>query len=320
MHVPTPATAALALVFGLAALPAAAENVLLDSGFWKGADLAKVEAAVEAGADPLETDQDDYFPLWLALRAGTTNDVIDYFVEKGEDINQVGNDNLSPLMLAARFNNIDVVNHMLAMDVDLGFQDDSWRDALGFACLVQEDKAVYEALMAKGMDPKIRDIHGRNCALSAAYLNESVEAIEYISTIDDIKAVDNNGSNAFHQASFRNPSLEVIQAMKDVVDDPMVANKDGDTALHLSAIRQKDPAVQNWLIEQGFDVNATNAKGETPLHIAANGNTAEVVSGLISAGADVNAKDAAGNTPLSLAKARDGADDVVKALQDAGAM
>lgn len=314
------APAILAGTLCLAALPAAAQNVLLESNFWKGADLAKVEAAVDAGADPLATDAGDYFPLWLALRAGTTIDVVDYFVAKGEDINQVGNDNLSPLMLAARFNTIDVVNHMLTMDVDLGFQDDSWRDALGFACLIQTDKAVYEALMAKGMDPKIRDIHGRNCALSAAYLNRSVETISYIATIDDIKAVDNNGSNAFHQAAFRNPSLDVIKAMKDVVDDPMAVNKDGNTALHLSAIRQKDPSVQAWLISEGFDVAVANAKGETPLHIAVRGNTAEVVSGLIAAGADVNARDAEGNTPLALAQSRDGADDVVKALSDAGAM
>ena len=156
--------------------------------------------------------------------------------------------------------------------------------------------------------------------MSAAYLNRSVAAIEYIATIDDITAVDNNGSNAFHQAAFRNPVLDVVKAMKDVVDDPMIANKDGNTALHLSVIRQKDPALHGWLIEQGFDVNAVNGKGETPLHIAVGGNSAEVVAVLIAAGADVNAKDTAGNTPLALAQARDGADDVVTALTDAGAM
>lgn len=302
----------------LAAYPAFAQNVLIGADFWKDADLAKVEAAVAAGSSASEVDADGYSPLYRALQAGTTIEVVDYLIENGADPDAPGYDNLSPLMLAARFNDVDMVNHFLAMDLDLEYQDDSWRDALGFACLLQTDPAVYQALMEVGMDPTIRDIHGRNCALSAAYLNPSIETIEYIATIDDIKAVDNNDSNAFHQAAFRNPSLDVIKAMMAEVDDPKAVNKDGDDALLLAAIRQKDTAIHQFLIDEGFDVGTTNAAGRTALSVAASANSAKVVQALIDAGADVNLADASGKTPLHHA-ALTNTVDVVSTLVTAGA-
>jgi hypothetical protein len=59
--------------------------------------------------------------------------------------------------------------------------------------------------MEVGMGPKIRDIRGRNCALSGAYLNPSVEAIDYFAAIDDLDTQDVNGVNAFMQAAMRDP-------------------------------------------------------------------------------------------------------------------
>ncbi|WP_172328921.1 ankyrin repeat domain-containing protein [Mangrovicoccus sp. HB161399] len=312
---------AVATVLSICAAPVFAQNVLLERDFWNASpDVAAVEAAVEAGADPLAVDGEDYYPLWRALQAGTSTDVVSYFIDKGEDVNQVGNDNLSAFMMAARFNSLEVVEMFLEReDLEIDYQDDSWRDALGFACLLQTEIPVYEALMAADLPISARDIHGRNCALSAAYLNPNVDTIMWIAEHDDIQAFDNNGTNAFLQAAFRNPSLEVITAMKDVVEDPMAVNKDGNNALTISAIRQKNPAIQSWLLSQGFDVNATNEAGQTALHIAAAGNVLAVVEVLLEAGADVSLTDAEGQSALDLAKAREDGADIVTALTAAGA-
>lgn len=314
-------TVLIAGMIASGAVQAQSGNVLLTSDFWKSADIAQVKSAVEAGNSPTEIDSDGYFPLYRALQAGTTIEVVDYLLDQGTSVNEVGYDNLSPLMLAARFNDVELVRHMLTKNVDLEFQDDSWRDALGFACLLQTDPAVFEVLMEVGMDPKVRDIHGRNCALSAAYLNPKVETIEYIATIDDITAVDNNGNNAFMQASFRNPSLDVVKAMMEVSTDPQLVNKDGDNALLLSAIRQKDTEIHQFLLDSGFEIDGQNNDGMTALHIAAAQNTPDVVEKLLASGADPNIADKEGVTPLATAQARGGAEgeEIAGMLTAAGA-
>lgn len=342
------AAVGLALIAG----SAWAQNALLEPDFWKDADLAAVQAAVEAGADPLETTEDQFFPLYRALEAGAGLEVVQYLVEAGTDPSKQGND-ATPILLAARNTPLEVVQYLVEQGADLGHADDSWRDAMNFGAGGTVHVDVMQYLIDQGMNPDTQDINGRTPAFTAARLNSNFEVVKFLSTASDIKVIDVNGNNALMWSALRNTNPEVVKYVYDLVDDPMLKNEDGRDALMLSAIRnRKTTEVPAFFLEKGFDVNAADktgrtplslaaddnnaaaielfvsagadvgaadADGKTPLHYAAAKNTPEVVSALIAAGADVNAAAADGATPLTLASAREDGADVVKVLTEAGA-
>lgn len=347
----TPAwTLGVALVAAQIALPAWADNALLDPAFWTGADLAKVQAAVDAGANPTEVTEAKVSPLYLALETGVAFDVVQYLVDQGADVTLYGHD-ASPLMLAARSCSVPCVEYLIAKGADLTQVDDSWRDALNWGAGRQADPKVFEALIAHGADPDSMDINGRTPAFTAARMNGALAATQYLASVSDIQVIDVNGNSALMWAALRNDNPEVVRFVYDLMPDPMLKNEDGRDALILSAIRpRKTTAIPEFLLSKGYDVNAagtdgrtalslaaesntvaavqvyldagalvtsTDANGKTPLHHAAASNTPEVVALLLSAGAEVNAKDAAGATPLALAQGRS---EIATLLTDAGAM
>ena len=94
--------AALALSVSAVALPACADNPLLDADFWEEADLAAVEAAVAAGADPVELGDGNYTPLVRAIRGAASIETIDYLLSQGADINRPSHDGRPAIFWAGR--------------------------------------------------------------------------------------------------------------------------------------------------------------------------------------------------------------------------
>lgn len=320
----------------LLASPAWAENVLLQEDFWKGADAAKVQAAIDAGADAAEVDEDKFSPLYRALQAGVGADVLALLVANGADVNAYGND-ATPVMLGARSGDVPCIQYLIDQGADLAAVDDSWRDALNWGAGRQKDPAVLAALVAAGAKDS-QDVNGRSPAFTAARMNSSLPSVQYLAGVSDIKGIDVNGNNALMWSALRNDNPEVVAWVYDQVDDPMLRNEDGRDALLLSAVRKrKTTDVPAFFLSKSYDVNATDnegrtalslaaegnsaaaitlfagagasldavdAKGRTALHYAAEKNDAEAVAALIAAGADVSVADAQGHTPLALATAR----------------
>ena len=136
-----------------------------------------------------------------------------------------------------------------------------------------------------------------------------------------------------------NGSAEVVDLLLKAGADPNTIGTDGESALMLAA-RTGRPEAVRLLVAKGANVNTAESwQGETALMWAAAENHADVVALLAKSGADLNAKsktpefpkvkvDAAtmvftampkgGFTALLLA-ARQGADDGVRALAEAGA-
>lgn len=125
--------------------------------------------------------------------------------------------------------------------------------------------------------------------------------------------------------------------------DKNFKDKDGDTPLMNAALHDHLPVVET-LLNAGADVNTSNNIGNTALHFAASGGFAGVAGALLDAGADFNVTDQYGQTPLRTAiahrhllvvktllnagaletnaliiAAREGEDDIVDALLNAGA-
>lgn len=348
--------AALTLSVSALALPAFADNPMLEKDFWKEADLAKVEAAIAEGNSATDITDNGFTPLIRALYAGASVDVIDYLVEQGADVNRLGHDERPGFLWAARGGNLEMVKHVIDLGADPMVEDYSGRNALGFAAFGQTDLEVLKFLAEDlELDPEQLDRMGRNAGLSAAYYNTSLEAVQYLAGLCDMTIRTNEGMDAFMLAAYRNKNVEVVRALMEISEDPFAREEDyGGNALHLAAIRgdldkidflisegfdpfdvtdnegrdvmslaayRNSAEVVRALIDRGLDVNRGDAKGRTPLFYAAQRNKPEVVALLIEAGADVNAQNDHGATPLIVAAGRDrkGAEEIMSMLIEAGA-
>jgi ankyrin repeat protein len=84
-------------------------------------------------------------PLANAICKGDI-EAVKKFIEYGADVNEKSN-GMTPLMLAARYNNVELINLLIAKGADLKIKDDKGNSALKYAQLSNAAKAV-DALKA----------------------------------------------------------------------------------------------------------------------------------------------------------------------------
>jgi ankyrin repeat protein len=136
-----------------------------------------------------------------------------------------------------------------------------------------------------------------------AAANGTVQDVRHIIELGtDVRAKNEFGETALHQAAFKNSNVEVLKYLISQGADVNAKNNYGVTPLHQAALGNSNVEILKTLVDQSAEVNTKNQFGATPLHHAAQGNpNAKILEYLISQGADVNAKDNNGKTPLDLA-------------------
>ena len=155
-------------------------------------------------------------------------------------------------------------------------------DDVEFFRAVQVDNAAgVQALLARGLDPNLRDANGETGLIAALRYDAAKVAAMLI-------------------------------ALRGVDLEAKAPN--GNTALMMAAFRQNQPMVVA-LIERGAQVNQ---KGWTALHYAASAGSVDITGLLLDRHAYIDAESPSGMTALMLA-AREGKDDVVTLLLHRGA-
>jgi ankyrin repeat protein len=79
-------------------------------------------------------------PLCLAISKGET-DLVKKFVEYGIDVNQESN-GMTPLMMAARYNKVEIIKLLLSRGADLKTRDENGFTALRYAQLSNAKEAA----------------------------------------------------------------------------------------------------------------------------------------------------------------------------------
>ena len=82
-------------------------------------------------------------PLCAAISKGDFS-TVKKFVEYGADVNETSND-MTPLMIAARYNNVEIIDFLLSKGAELNFKNDSGMTAL--KCAVSSNAKEAEALL-----------------------------------------------------------------------------------------------------------------------------------------------------------------------------
>lgn len=163
---------------------------------------------------------------------------INYFIEKGVDVNQVDKDGNSALLLATRRNSLEIIKLLAASTKDINLTNKK-----GFSALTNA-------------------------------LNNKVEVIEFLlnnkASVSVIDAKGNNlGYHLFNTFNSKNKE-EFLQKLNFLTAKGLkveIPQKDGTTLVHLAVEKQSLPML-NFIKKYAIDINSKNNKGLTPLQLA----------------------------------------------------
>ena len=207
---------------------------------------------------------------------------------------------LTPLMVAARNENVDIVHALIRHGWDVNTTDVEGNTALFYA----KDAATVQALAAEGADLQARNRTGwsaLDCALRAGLP-------EVANTLLDMGARD---TKAITAAVRFGDNTRALKRMLDQGWEIETQDEDGETPLMValdSSYRSNLPAAV-LLIERGANVNFQDGGGNTPLIYAADGGrhppmdalSPTVLKLLLQRGARIDAQNRQGYTPLMIA-------------------
>lgn len=224
---------------------------------------------------PLDkTDKYGATPLMYAAMRGY-NRLAKMLIERGFDVNAVGSapvtdkkmqletDGVSPLALAIRFGNVEMVRMLLAAGADEAVYD-------------AEGNPPVFSLVFYPVD-FFRDFYG-SCIKDdhPVFANK----VKIVSLLEQLNLTNAEGYTVLMKSLF-----------------PM---KFWYTGFGDGISPEKNRSIALELIKKGADVNAAGNDGKCPLHQAV-ADMEEVARALAEAGADINAQDNDGNTPLMYA-------------------
>ena len=247
-------------------------------------DTTDIEVPLAAGADVRATNSDDVTPLHLAAGFNENPAVVEALLAAGADARAVASGAVAPT---------DSPNRR-------------GHTALHLAARGNENPAVVEVLLAAGADVTATNSRGATALHLAAGFNANpriVEALLAVGADTEARATDDTyrtqeGLTPLHYAArYNNPA--VVEALLTAGTDVRATDEYQREPLHYAA--RNNPAVIAPLLAAGAAVMAKSESGRTALHDA---TTSEAVNALVVAGADVNATDTNQRTPLHDAAAR----------------
>lgn len=239
-------------------------------------------------------------PLHYVVRY--SDELTDYFIKEGVDVNSLNNQGQPPLFFAE---NLTTATKLIDHGADIYIKDKENKSALDYI----KNPELLNFLMAKGANVQEKDSRQRTPLMNYIQKNGS----RWIRTADDglkfdkhyaaIKVFLNNGADINERLPDRNETMLFYindtkllnQLMKDGIDIE-ARDKKGQTAL-FRFLRFPLVEVGKALIRKGANVNVADHDKNRPLHLVLDDNLARM---MIDKGADVNSKNINGDTPLHL--------------------
>eukprot|EP01112_Ceratiomyxa_fruticulosa_P008045 TRINITY_DN2086_c0_g2_i1.p1 TRINITY_DN2086_c0_g2~~TRINITY_DN2086_c0_g2_i1.p1 ORF type:complete len:604 (-),score=99.20 TRINITY_DN2086_c0_g2_i1:63-1874(-) len=226
---------------------------------------------------------------------------------------------LTPLQIAARKGNLDVIDTLIKLGADVEAKDEHNFTALDLAIRSKQYSAV-KLLCQLGAEI---ESEGRLPIHHAVINNDSEMARLLVSLGANINYKPNrvndffNGVTGLHIA-VENRSRDMIVTLLDLgANLEERATKFERTPLHFCC-QSGNSLVLKLLIKRGANIEAKDKDDHTPLHYAAQSGKTEIVNTLIENGANIEAKDKDLFMPLHTA-ASFGQTELVKILLECGA-
>ncbi len=224
----------------------------------------------------------------------------------------------TPLMLAARFNEEDVVEFLVERGASLEMQDAKGNTALHHAAMGGKVRLMLRLIELGANVLKVN--RGLASALILAVENGHTEAVRLLLEHGaDAKEVNYKGESPLMLAAQKG-HMHIIHLLLTNGENLSEGDKEGRLPLHYAAEGDQTDVVKfilekngnifaktlgedtllhlatrlelvQYLVEQGADIHARNSHARTPLHAAAEKGQSDTISYLLNQGADINSED-----------------------------
>ena len=236
--------------------------------------------------------------------------------EAGADVNPIGGEGRTPLMLAVeRRHPVEIVEDLLERGADGSIATDEGDTPIAYAARVGRSdvvRALAAGAAANVLHKIVRDRLG--VELLTTYTTGGADA--------DRVAPDNTGfgkgNAALHIAAWLNRADYARALIDEGGADVDLRNDDGHTPLSLAVAQGHPVEILRDLLERGADGTITANNGDTPVLIALRDRNEDALRALVAGGVDLNEKDEDGDFPL-LAAAREDDADAIRMLLENGA-
>ena len=235
------------------------------------------------------------------------------------DVNCKGDDSMTPLLLAARFKNENILRLLLEQGANPGARCCKGQTTLHWLTMTRSTQ-ITETLI----DPLLRnrppfeaaDGNGRTPLMAACTSGDLLLAMRLIRHGANVRATDRQHATALHLAADTG-NHQIVLMLLDYGAELEAKTWEGRTPLHIAAIGPSDSSdIVGQLIRAGADKEATDRERFTPLHLAIKQRNKACVTYLLGSGANIEATSKMGWTPLHFAAQKNW---LVKAILDHGA-
>lgn len=219
----------------------------------------------EHGANPkTEKNHDGANVLLLVASSLKDTSLLDYFVEKGVDINSTDDVGNGLFNYAARTGNKMVMEYAVKKGLPYKELNSENGNAMLFASRgtrrVTNNLETYQYLEKLGVNPNVVTKTGTTPLHAISYRGTDTSIYNYfISKGIDVNQPNADGNTAFMNAA-RSNNLDMVTFLAEKIRDINFQNKDGHTAL-TNAIRRNKIDVVNFLLKKGAKINAVDKKG-----------------------------------------------------------
>ena len=244
--------------------------------------------------------------LHIAIAFQST-EMIRGLISIGVDVNKSGDGRSSPLLVAARYGNLDGLELLLDNNVDV----EVWNADLSMALheAIRGDPGqkneIIHRLVKAGVYVNARDARGQTALQSAVFHGSELDGKVVHCLVEaglNIEVEDWNKETALSLAVKRG-YLTTVQLLLQQGANIEVRGFAKETSL-FCAVRYIDVFMAKLLLDHGVNIEARNRTGDTPLHMAVMNRHIEMVGILLKGGANAAACNDLGQTPVDIARFR----------------
>ncbi|WP_167483063.1 ankyrin repeat domain-containing protein [Leptospira noumeaensis] len=224
-------------------------------------------------------------------------------LDKGQDINEKNEEGNTPLMLASRYKQHEMMRLLLGRGAKINETNLKGETALMLSAVWGNLEGV-KILLEHGANPNILKPNGDSVLHSATVTGDEEIAFLLIKHGAEVKGNQQTQAGLLYWAS-HSCSLKLVTYYLGKSINPEWKYLYGYTPLMTVCATYKDAKeavnpekIVKLLIEHKANVNARSDAGATPLHAAASAPNFFLAKALIENGAEVNALDNLGETPL----------------------
>ncbi|QCE41354.1 ankyrin repeat domain-containing protein [Psychroserpens sp. NJDZ02] len=210
------------------------------------------------GLNPKTKTTEGITPLHNVASRNKDLAVINYFIEKGNSVNDADKNGNTPFLNAASNNDITIVTSLLEQVESIDFTNKKGQSALMLA-VKNNSHDVVKLLLDKGAKTDVADSNGNNIAY---YLVESYNPKKEANFKTKLQLLEGNGfdfatpqkngNTLLHIALDKN-DVDFLKQINQFDVDVNTVNKEGYTALHLAAMKATNTTIIRYLLSIGAD-------------------------------------------------------------------